>query len=321
VSEQLENGGSSGTSGLLVRLREIASFIAPTTLATALLFYFGYVATRSRFEYFGVYLDMTDLSNQNLLLYGIEVVYVPAALAFLTVLLIVAVHGTVSWLVSRPERDSLTLLLSLAAALGGLLLVGRALLGMFRPSIEETEPVPGTTALALAVGPALIAYAAWIAGRVSSRKLADEGGRARGSVRFAAWSASAGAARFRHGAVACVIGLAVAGLFWAANEFAWAYGAGKAYDDATKMWKRPPVILETKEQLAGPPPGIEETVLPPAAAAEGADAFRYRYQGLRLLLTSGGRLYLVPQQWTEGSRTTVVTYNEDVRVQLLPASE
>ncbi len=318
MSDQPDGTGRPESAGVLSRLRELASFVAPTTVATALLFYFGYVATRSRFEYFGVYLDMTDLSNQNLLLYGLEVVYVPAALAFLAVLLLVAVHGVVSWLVSGAERDPVSMLLALAAALGGLLLVGRALIGMLVPRVEESEPVPGTTALALAAGPALLAYAAWLAGKVAGRRLADDGGPAGGPVRFAAWSAGERATRLRRGALACVIGLGVAGTFWAANEFAWAYGAGKAYDDAVHMGERPPVVLETREQLAGPPPGIEKVMVAGGSAGDGG--FHYRYEGMRLLLASGGRLYLVPQQWTAQSRTTVVPYDGNVRVQLLPAA-
>jgi hypothetical protein len=312
-----ESGAGGAAVGVLGRLRELAAFVAPTTVATALLFYFGYVATRSRFEYFGVYLDMTDLSNQSLLLYGLEVVYVPAALGFLAVLLIVGLHAAVSWLATGAERDSVTLLVALAAALGGLLLAGRALVGMLVPRVEENEPVPGTTALALAAGPVLLAYAAWIAGRVASRQSIEGNEPTRGWVRFAAWSAGERGSRLRHGAVACVIGLAVAGLFWAANEFAWAYGEGRAYDDALRMPERPAVVLESREQLAGPPPGITESVL--VAGRTAADGgFRYRYEGGRLLLASGGRLYLVPRHWTKESRTTVVPYDENVRVQLLP---
>jgi hypothetical protein len=171
-----------GTSpGLVARLRELAGIVAPTTVVGALLFYFGYVATRARFEYFGVYLDIADLSNQSLLLYGLEVVYVPAALAFLAVLATVAAHGAVRWLLGDPARDHVSLLVALAAALGGLLLVGRALVGMLVPDIEDREPVPGTTALALASGPALVAYAVWLTGRVTAGKPDGPLGSAAGS--------------------------------------------------------------------------------------------------------------------------------------------
>jgi hypothetical protein len=311
---QPDAGPLAASPGILARLRELATFVAPTTVATSLLFYFGYVTTRSRFDYFGVYLDMTDLSNQSLLLYGLEVIYVPAALAFLAVLAVVAIHGTVRWLLTSEGRDSASLLVALASALGGLLLIGRALVGMLVPGVEEVE-FPGTTALMLATGPALVAYAGWIAGSVAARRTTGTRGREAGGVtRFAAWCAGDQASRLRRGALACVVGLAVAGLFWAVHEFAWAYGAGRAYDDAKLMPKRPGVVLEAKERLAALPPGISETPL----AGANDQGFRYRYEGMRLLLASGGRLFLVPQDWTSASRTMVVTYDADVRIQLLP---
>jgi hypothetical protein len=285
------------------RFRELASVVAPTTVVTALLFYFGYVATRSRFEYFGVYLDLTDLSTQNLLLYGLEVVYVPAALAFLAALLVVGVHGAVSWMLADRRRDQASLVVALAVALGGLLLVGRALVGMLVVEVEAAE-VPGTTALALATGPVLLAYAAWIAGRVTTR---------RSPGHLTAWFASPGASRLRHSAVACVVGLVVAGLFWATNEFASAYGSWRAYDDALHLPDRPGVVLEAKEPINDPPEGV--------TVARGSQAFPHRYEGLRLLLASGGRLFLVPEHWTRGSRTIVVPYDGSVRMQLFPAAE
>jgi hypothetical protein len=40
---------------------------------------------------------MTTFRTGTLLLYGLEMVYVPAALAFLLALLLVGVYGVVSW--------------------------------------------------------------------------------------------------------------------------------------------------------------------------------------------------------------------------------
>ena len=88
------------------------------------------------------------------------------------------------------------------------------------------------------------------------------------------------------------------------------------------MAERPALILESRQRLAGPPPGITETVLDAGRGTAGgtsADAaFPYRYEGLRLLLASGGRLFLVPERWTAESRTTVVPYGAEVRIQLIP---
>ena len=74
-------------ASLIDRVKDIVGLLGPVTLVSVLLVYFGYIGTRARLQYFGVYLpDMANLSNQNLVLYGLEVAFVPAALVFLAML-------------------------------------------------------------------------------------------------------------------------------------------------------------------------------------------------------------------------------------------
>ncbi|WP_248961166.1 hypothetical protein [Sphaerisporangium perillae] len=268
--------------------------VAPTTLATALLLYFGYVATRSRFEYFGVPLDMADLSNQELVLYGLEVIYVPAALAFLSVLAVVAVHAAVTWLLSAAPGSQVNVFLEALIGLVGLLLVCRALVGMLVAGTDGE--FPGTTGMALALGPAALAYAAWIFGKERERPLIPRG--------------------LHRIGLACVAGLAVAGLFWASTEFAWAYGTGRGEEDAEDISKRIEIVLDIKEPLVGVPSGVTQTPLPTV----GKDpAFSYRYRGFRILLTSGDRLFLVSGTWKHGAgQTIVVPHDDTIRIQLIP---
>jgi hypothetical protein len=294
---------------LTARLKELANFIAPTTAVTALLIYFGFVGTRARFAYFGVYLDLADLSNRALVLYGLEVLYVPAAIVFLAILLAVGTHAMVTWILAAPSRHDWALAGASVAGLGGLLLTARAVVGIVVVRVAREER-PGATALALAIGPFLIAYACWIAGRAA---LGDRaGGPARD--RFAAWYGTAQVTRLRRAGAFAVAGLVVAGLFWAANSFAAGFGTGRAVDDATALPRRPEVVLDTKERLIDPPEGVTETALP---AHEG-QTFRYRYRGLRLLLATGGRLFLVPERWTDQGRTLVVPNDAQLRLQLVP---
>ena len=143
-----------------------------------------------------------------------------------------------------------------------------------------------------------------------SHRVAD-GGAPHG---FATWYGSEVTSRLRRIALAATAGLVVAGLFYAVNSFAAAYGAGRGYDDAVGLPERPEVILDTKERLVDVPPGVTERDLP----ADKDAAFRYRYSGLRLLLESGERLFLVPGNWTVQSKTLVVPYDSDIRIQLIP---
>lgn len=282
------------------RLKDLAGLIAPTTAITALLIYFGYVGTRARFAYFGVYLDLTELSNQNLVLYGLEVLYVPAALVLLAILAAAGCHAAVSWLVAAPGHRRTALAVAAFVAVAGVLLVARALIGILVVRVSRSE-VPGTSALALALGPTLIVYGGWAAATVLS---------GRTEVRKR-WQAGA---RLRRLVAVVAAGLVLVGLFWAANSFAWAFGQGRAVDDALALPTQPELVLDTREPLVDLPEGVTEVPLP----AGSEQAFRYRYRGLRLLLAAGGRLFLVPAHWTDHGRTLVVPYDGEIRIQLVP---
>ncbi|GAA3090332.1 hypothetical protein [Streptosporangium carneum] len=289
-----EEAASAAQEPISTRIRQLTEAIGPTTLATALLIYFGYVATRARFDYFGVSLEMTDLSNQSLLLYGLEVVYVPAALIFLGALTVIGVHTAVMWRLTRRPDDLANTFLAAGIGLVGVLMIGRALIGMFVEG-SDTSVVIGATPLSLAFGPGTVAYGVWLHGKIRGRPLLSQ--------------------RLARNGVICAVGLAVAGLFWASTQVAWAYGTGRGEEDAHDLAKRPEVVIDTKEPLAGLPSGVTQTAL----TTRGKDpAFVHRYHGFRLLLASGGRLFLVSGTWTLGrDQTIVLPYDNGIRIQLI----
>jgi hypothetical protein len=296
-------------TSLATRLSHWSAVIAPTTVATAMLLYFGYIGTRARFAYFGVYLDLTELSSRDLALYGIEVLYLPIAVLLLTVLAVVVIHLAASWATTRDRGRNGVLMAAGIAALVGVLLTGRAMIGLLVGHVAREEPA-GSTALAMATGPALVAYACWLAARVVVHH-----DNAAPGVR--AWYMSRPVRTLRRTAVTAAVGLAVTGLFWAGTSFAWRLGEGRAYDDALQLPSRPEVVLDTGQRLIDLPPFVQETTLP----AGKTDKFRYRYRGLRLLIQAGDRLFLVPGQWTAQGRTLIVPYDDSVRLQVIPHSQ
>jgi hypothetical protein len=54
-----------------------AGIVAPVTLSTALLFYFGYVSARSQYEYFGIDVDTIGLSTQDYVMRSPQPLLVP----------------------------------------------------------------------------------------------------------------------------------------------------------------------------------------------------------------------------------------------------
>lgn len=290
------------------KLRVVAGLVAPTTVITALLFWFGYVSTVAEYQYFGVPMDVVNLSTQELLLHGVEVMYVPLVLALVAVLAVTAVHGVVSWVLAAPARDLISRWLAVLTLAIGLVLLFRSMIGILVPAVAETE-YPGTTPLALALGPLCLAYGTWILRSVGLRR-AD----ARGTD---SWLRGQSARQLARVVVPLVAGVLVAGLFWAVNSFAAAYGGGRGELRAERLAGEPAVVIDTADRLVGlaASGAVQESMLSPAED----EIFRYRYEGLRLLTESDGRLFLVPAQWRAGAGWTVVlAYDDRVRLRLLP---
>ncbi|MGW5050337.1 hypothetical protein [Actinokineospora sp. NPDC004072] len=277
----------------LSRWQTIAAIATPTTLASALLFYFGYVSTLARYEHFGVDLAVLDLSTVEVLMLGTEVVFPPLAFLLVLMLLALAAHQAVSALMHRHRRAAHAV--SAAAGVLGLLMFVRGGVGVLWVSVSEEE-FPGLTPICLGLGLPLLAYGLWVL-----REVRAPGKRARGINEVLI--------------LVGLAGMAVIGLFWATNIFAGAYGRGRAAELAAELDTRPMVVLDLQQRLYLPADldGVQQFDLP------GGDPFRVRCQGLRLLTEAGGRLFLVPARWDgPGRRTIVVPNDESVRVQFLP---
>ncbi|BBH69806.1 hypothetical protein ACTI_64910 [Actinoplanes sp. OR16] len=286
------------------RLMELAGVLAPTTVITALLFYFGAVYTDGRLAYYGIQLGLADLSTQDVVLYGTEAIFNPLAVLLIAILLALLGHAGVTWVLAGDGHRGRGLVAAGLLALVGLVLAARAVIGMTDAEVYLHERT-ALTPLALAVSPVLIAYAAWIAGRVV---LGGPPGRIR------RWYEDAPTVRLRRAAAAAGIVLTVAGLFWATNRVAFTLGLSRSYDEAVDAGSAYRVVLDMRDPLVDLPDGVTEERLP----AAGEDAPRFRYRGLRLVLESGGRLFLVPERWTRNGRTLVVAYDGSVRLQLIP---
>ncbi|ROO89990.1 hypothetical protein EDD29_7703 [Actinocorallia herbida] len=280
------------------RLTLLSTVGPPTTLAAGLLIWYGYVATLQRFRYFGVELQLTGLANQDLLLFGLEIAYPAAVLLLVVVLACLTLHTGLGLLLrTRPRAVRW---IAPAVALTGAALLVRALVGVLVRGVAEHER-PGTTPLSLTVCAPLLVYGFWLARR------AWEGG----------WRESAEAEALERRGRTLAIALAVVGLFWAANSLAAEVGVARAYDSVKRLDRLPEVVLYTKEPLADAPAETRQWDFGKKAT------FRYRYQNLRLLLASGGRLFLVPLTWkptdtTARLSTFVVPYDTNIRLQLIP---
>jgi hypothetical protein len=288
---RLERGISAATS-----------VVAPLSLLTALLFYFGYASSRAQYDYFGIDVDTIGLSTQDYVMRSPAPLLTPLLTLVLLGVAVAALHESLRrsihaareatdgtekgarppWRLARWHHFAR----GLVVAGWVTLLIGVGLLLAYSFLAPRWAYYPLVTPLVICVGAGLALY-----GRRVAQLLGDS-------------------QRFRPVAVLLVLALAT-NVFWATATFAEWSGRGSAMELARHLNRLPSVILDTKEQLFLTSPGIDEKQLP---AQQGQPAY-YRYRGLHLLIQGSDRLFLVPSAWSASDSTLVVPLDEPVRLQ------
>lgn len=262
--------------------RIFGSVVAPATLVGALLFYFGYVSTRTQFAYFGVDVDTLGFSNQEFVMRAPQPLLVPALVLLLGSAAGLWGGAQVRHRLRAAPPATRRRLLRLVTIAGALLLgLDLVLLGAY-PRLGSLPWYPLAAPLLLAVGAGLLALAARSAGQQDA---------ATRSV------------------VVILVLVVIAAIFWATATLAEWSGTGRAKALAREMYSLPAVVIDTDEQLFP----ADQTVVESALPDEDGTTYRFRYRGLRLLAHGDGKLFLVPEQWSSSGSTYVVPM-DSVRV-------
>jgi hypothetical protein len=278
-------GALAGMPRAAKLLKEV---VAPTTLATGLLFYFGWSHAYWFFDYFGVNSTLLGLSNRDYLMRGLDGLFVP--LVVLAGATLVAVWGG-RLLQARLERlERYGRRSWWPPVLGGTGLVLCAN-GLSRIVVGTTFNRPLALApLSLATGVAMIAGAVHLrtAGQLRSDVV--------GLVEYVA--------------VFVLIGLS---LFWAANDYAAAVGRSRAAQFARELPSYPEAIVYSEHDL-------NLTGIEMVSCADTDAAFRFRYDGLALVMHSDDNYVLLPKWWSRQEGVAVVLpRNDSVRLEFMRA--
>jgi hypothetical protein len=275
-------------------IQVVGAIVAPVTIITALLFYFGWIRTNALFQYFGVEASVLGFTNQDYVLRSVEGLYVPLGVILLAGIVALFGHRSVTRLLT--ERDRLDGLRTIGRVLS---LVGLALfvvgcLGVIAPRVFGKYNVAAP--LCLGFGAVAGAYGGWLSERLREIRT--------GTRVQSRWSGTV--------TVVLVVLLVILSVFWAATEYAAAVGRGAAERFARELGNRPGVVVYSVERLFVQGPGVVEVALPTGPD----DAYRYRYQGLRLLTESGDHFFLLPEGWKPGlAYTIVLEHNDKIRVE------
>jgi hypothetical protein len=187
-----------------------------------------------------------------------------------------------------------------AALAGGLLLLGIAMLEL----LGGRRLFPGSPeagGLCMAGGVLLLAYGAHLLRAAASRR---PGARApTGASVLAEWG--------------CAFLLVTIGLFWAVGSYAIGVGTGRAMETQAGLPAAADAVLYSERSLRLAVAGVTEVQCEDPEAA-----YRFRYDGLKLILQAGNQYLLVPVTWTRESGTAVLLPRGDgVRLEFAPPGQ
>lgn len=260
----------------------LGSVVAPATLVSALLFYFGYVSARTQFAYFGVDVDTLGFNTREFVMRAPQPLLVPALVLLLGSAAALWGGAVVRHRLRSAPPATRRRLVRLVVMTGALVLgIGFVLLFAY-PAVGNRLWYPLVTPLLLAAGTGLLVLAA------------------RGGSQHSPTTRAM---------VVLLALVVVAAIFWATATLAEWSGTGRAKALARELDVLPAVVIDTEEQLFPGDRSVVQSSLP------GGDerTYRFRYRGLRLLAHGNDRLFLVPEQWSASGSTYVVPM-DSVRV-------
>jgi hypothetical protein len=270
----------SGELGSVLQL--ITAIGSPIALGTALLFYFGWRRSEAEADALGFSVDVLGMSPQDFMLRSVPVFFFPVALLLLAGLGALWTHAR---LLRRLEQDrGRNRILGLADALrwSWLLL---SLLGL---ALLIAAPSLGQLLLPTFI---ILGVLGTIYGTLLRRRAAKDPTRTRLTVTL------------------LVAALVAVLLFWQTERLARVVGQALAEEIGANVHALTAVTIYSPKKLQLGRE-VTETRFP-----DPDSAYRYRYDGLRLLDHVSGKYFLIPDQWTR-ERPRLIVIHDDSTVRM-----
>lgn len=264
----------------------IANVVSPLAIATAMLYYFGWVRTTIQARALGYDASLSGLSTQDYVLKSINVLYLPLIVFMLVAVGLVIAHRAA--IAGAQTSVLFTKVMRLVGIVTGLAWTAMVPLAA-ATTLGQTTTINGfAVPVAIALGMTGVLYADVIRKRLSQQPGLGKPSRI------------------------LVITLLVLALFWSVERLAEAMGKAYAHDILAKPDQLTTVTVFSPQRLAVTDGCVRETPL-----AESADAFRY--DGLRLLQVTEGKYYLI-SVCRGTSRILILDPDDDVRLEFVPGA-
>ncbi|MCW2576721.1 MAG: hypothetical protein JWR66_2751 [Modestobacter sp.] len=262
-------------------LKVVGAIVAPTSLLTGLLFYFGRSRGAGYYRYFHVNATVLDLSTNDVLVAGVDGLFVPISVACSLALVALWLNRLLLTRMPDGARRRVLRVLVPAAGTVGAGLMTLAFVDLFTDGAVLGVNSP-TGGLGLALGVVLSLYAVRLVrleSPVAGRRPAGGG--------LAEWAAA--------------FLLVSIGLFWAAGGYAFGVGTGGASTLHRALPGVPEAVLYSERSLSLVVPGVTEV-----RCADPDAAYRFRYDGLRLVRRAGDQYLLLPATWNRDTGVAVL---------------
>lgn len=294
------HGAAAPSSGLPQLARILGAVVAPTTLLTSLLLYFGRSHAYYFFDYFGVNWTLLGLTSQDYLLRSLDGLFVPMTVLACVALLVLWGHTALhSRLAAGSRPRALRVLLPVMGIIGLVLAVG-GLWSIVEPTVLSRYLVAAP--LSLAVGVPLLGYTVHLWRSLSAGPTPGRPASGPTWVAVAEWAG-----------MFLLVGLS---LFWAANDYSTAVGTSRARQFVAQMPGYPSTVVYSERSLNLHAPGIHEVRCKDPEAA-----YHFRYDGLKLVLQSGNQYLFLPAGWTPGDGVAILMPRTDaLRLEFLPST-
>ena len=297
-----EGAADVGAGDALPRLlKVVGGIVAPTSLLTGLLFYFGRSRSAGYYRYFRVNSTVLDLSTNDFLFSGVDGLFVPVAVTGLLVLVVLWLNRLLLTRVPAPALRRVVRVLVPVAGLAGAVLLTLAFVYLFTEGgvFGVNSPTGG---LCLAIGVVLLVYAVRLV-RLSLPPPPESARRRSGATGLAEW-----------GAAFLLVSI---GLFWAADGYAFGVGTGGAMTLHRALPTQPEAVLYSQQSLSLSAPGVTEV-----RCSDQEAAYRFRYDGLRLVRQAGNQFLLLPATWERADGVAVlIPRSATVRLEFGPPGQ
>ena len=273
-------------------LKLVGSVVAPTTLLTALMYYFGLLEAAAFFWYLGAQVTALDLSIQYYLANSVDGLIPPLVAVAGIALLVLWVQQLLRTAISVKTRQKGLRALMPAASVAGIILVGLALADIIIGPLFSAS-FPEGRGLSLTIGILLLTYAIRLFRLLfMERQPQQVPQRMSGIVAVAEWGA--------------VFILVSVGLFWAAGSYAISLGMSRGHELETLLSSQPEAVVYSEKRLNLQAPNVREV---PCQASDAA--YRFRYEGLKLVQQSGNQYLLLPTGWTHVNGAAILLPRSD----------